>query len=321
VTDAELRDAAWSELTKTTITYTKWKNQGFTVGHWANAKTYLDQIGQTTPPPTGILYGEVEFEDGTIPFPWSPSQFFPTGTKPPTVIADPLGQRGKVLLLEADYTPQLPLDSSYPSSANQQTAISINPDHAHAGMDEHGNIVTSGMETWYSFWIMALAGNVWANGETNWCTEWHDTTGGAGPKSSGMFAFGGYPLTTAGTSAAKFMHRETVDSGGGVYVNRYFPGNYDDPNLAAPDAPAFTLGVWHRVVFRKIWAVDPAVGLVEWWVDGVKLASQHLQTQATNDYYSWAVYNYRVNVNGSSKIHYDGLKWGSTAAAVGFMPA
>ncbi|MBX4197551.1 polysaccharide lyase, partial [Candidatus Saccharibacteria bacterium] len=264
----------------------------------------------------GTAYGSIDFESG-ITSPWQGSQFFPTGTLQPQAVNDPLNQKGRSLLLEADYASSLP--TNYTSAANQQTAISINPQYAHAGMDGNGNVITTGMETWYSGWVMAPSGNVFANGETNWLTEWHDTTGGAGPKSSGMFAFGGYPLTSSGTSSTKFLFRATVDVGGGNYQNRYFPGNYSDPNLSAPTAPSFTLGAWHRFVFHWIWS-GGSNGQVEWWLDGTKYASYSGQTQAANDYYSWAVYNYRPNVTGSSKLYYDNLVWGPTAGSIGFTP-
>lgn len=53
MTDRELAAAAWAELTQTTITYDRWRKQGFTPGHWANAKTLNDQIGNIVPPPVG----------------------------------------------------------------------------------------------------------------------------------------------------------------------------------------------------------------------------------------------------------------------------
>lgn len=54
MTDKELWAAAWAELTQSTISYPKWKQQGFTRGHWAAAKALGDQIGAVTPPPSGV---------------------------------------------------------------------------------------------------------------------------------------------------------------------------------------------------------------------------------------------------------------------------
>jgi len=52
MTDAELRDAAWVELTKTTDSYPKWKLRGFPPATgWGRAKSFLDQIGLAPPPP------------------------------------------------------------------------------------------------------------------------------------------------------------------------------------------------------------------------------------------------------------------------------
>lgn len=47
MTDAELRDAAWKELTLTTDSYPKWKSKGYPANtHWGKAKALLDQIGK-----------------------------------------------------------------------------------------------------------------------------------------------------------------------------------------------------------------------------------------------------------------------------------
>jgi len=52
VTDRELADGAWAELTQTTVGYInkKWKVPPAGT-HWANAKALLDQIGVAPPPP------------------------------------------------------------------------------------------------------------------------------------------------------------------------------------------------------------------------------------------------------------------------------
>ncbi len=51
MTDRELADAAWAELTKTTASYPSWVKMGrSSSSHWAAAKTLLDQIGTTAPP-------------------------------------------------------------------------------------------------------------------------------------------------------------------------------------------------------------------------------------------------------------------------------
>lgn len=47
MTDSELRDAAWKELTLTTDSYPKWKSKGYpSATHWGKAKALLDQIGK-----------------------------------------------------------------------------------------------------------------------------------------------------------------------------------------------------------------------------------------------------------------------------------
>ncbi|MBA2706603.1 MAG: heparin lyase I family protein [Gemmatimonadaceae bacterium] len=56
MTPAELRDAAWVELTKTTDSYPKWKARGFPPATgWGKAKSFLDQIGAASPPSSGTL--------------------------------------------------------------------------------------------------------------------------------------------------------------------------------------------------------------------------------------------------------------------------
>lgn len=261
-------------------------------------------------------YGQENFEDNVISAPWNSTQFFPEGTLAPQVVTDPLAQQGKVLLLEADYTPSLATD--YSETSKQQTAIHINPQYARAGMNTDGVPIYTGMETWYRFKVMAPSGNIFSCGGGNWITEWHDTTGGAGPKSSGIFAFGSYPLLPQGTSTTKFIYRETVDIGGGNYQDRYFPGDTADLSIAAQQAPNFTLDHWFDIVLHKIWHTSPGMGLAEWWLDGVQKASKVLQTQASNDYYSWGFYNYRYNVTGNSQLYYDDIVWGPNPSSIGF---
>lgn len=52
MTDRQLADAAWAELTKTTDSYPAWVRKGSPpTSHWAHAKAFLDQIGGAPPPP------------------------------------------------------------------------------------------------------------------------------------------------------------------------------------------------------------------------------------------------------------------------------
>lgn len=52
MTDRELWQAAWKELTLTTDPYPTWKKKGFPASsHWAKAKSLGDQIGALVPPP------------------------------------------------------------------------------------------------------------------------------------------------------------------------------------------------------------------------------------------------------------------------------
>ncbi len=53
MTDRELWEAAWAELTKTTDSYPQWKAKKFPPTHWSKAKTIGDQIGQN-PIPTEL---------------------------------------------------------------------------------------------------------------------------------------------------------------------------------------------------------------------------------------------------------------------------
>ncbi len=67
MTDKELWQAAWKELTLTTDSYPAWKKKGFPASsHWAKAKSLGDQIGPDVPPvstnpvpppPSGCYFG------------------------------------------------------------------------------------------------------------------------------------------------------------------------------------------------------------------------------------------------------------------------
>jgi hypothetical protein len=52
MTDRQLADQAWAELTKTTDSYPTWVRKGKpAASHWAKAKAFLDQIDVAPPPP------------------------------------------------------------------------------------------------------------------------------------------------------------------------------------------------------------------------------------------------------------------------------
>lgn len=75
MTDAELAQAAWLELTKTTDSYPKWKSRGFPSGtHWSNAKGLIDQIGAPPPPPPppSVVLWRATFEVGDFSEWYSP---------------------------------------------------------------------------------------------------------------------------------------------------------------------------------------------------------------------------------------------------------
>lgn len=160
MTDRELADQAWQELTQTTITYDRWRKQGFTSGHWRNAKALLDQIG--TPPQAAYL--TQDWARGIVP-PW---------IKQGNCAAEP----GKLTITAGPNSPG-PFPNFY------QAACSIDAAYAHAA---------PGDTTSYRVPIMFPTGYKATVGEFNWVLAWHVAAPTAGPWSCAMGVYTGGPV-------------------------------------------------------------------------------------------------------------------------------
>ena len=80
---------------------------------------------------------------------------------------------------------------------------------------------------------------------------------------------------------------------------------------------------WYDVVLHVYWSPDPAVGHVQWWLDGAKVldsyrATEYTRTDGTLSYGSnMGFFNYRYWASWAAGITGDELVWGPTAASIG----
>lgn len=180
MTDRELAAAAWAELTRTTITYGKWKQQGFTPGHWANAKGLLDQIGATPPPPPPAAgWPANPYPVGSV---WNPghtitnpqvdpnsaamiSYFVSTVTTPKLVVGPWSVPVVQVHGGEPTFTVKQVQDGHAPATINNLGPVPIpagtKPD---PGGDGHLSILDYSRGIEWGFWRARFDGTDW------WCT-------------------------------------------------------------------------------------------------------------------------------------------------------
>ena len=261
------------------------------------------------PPPTGYYLSET-WESGTVPSPWVASTFFnyQGANASVAIVPDPLSQKGQVARLRCPYTPgTMAVNSSYPSSILQQAAINIQPSNSRADQ---------GDDTWYRADFMFPTGNVFCNGFSNFLVEWH--TQATGPLSTGLFAYGSYPLTTGGTQTPKLVMvvRSTNISSP---TETFFPPAGGVSTLAASQGITIQTNRWYKSVWHFKWSADPLVGLFEWYLDDVLQVSKTMATHFTlaSEILFYSCYNYRYHVTGDSNIYYDTLALGPTRASVG----
>jgi hypothetical protein len=101
---------------------------------------------------------------------------------------------------------------------------------------------------------------------------------------------------------------------GNACLTRYFPFGSN----------SLLIDHWYDMVLHMIWSGSSSAGLVQWYVDGVKAVDVQKATLYTRSDGSWSygngfgAYNYRLWANFDSKIDFDEIVWGPTAASIGF---
>lgn len=233
-------------------------------------------------------------------------------------VDDPLAQRGKVLRLRNVYDAGIP--TNYTNSALQLVSLYRTAANARSGY------LTVSEETWYRTRIMFPSGNVFCSGDSNFLVEWHvdNNTQSLGGNSPGLYVACDFPLLTTGGVNPRLILRWASGSPSAPSYT-YWPstgaGGYNEQA-----GPAVIFDQWQDHLVRVIWSTNPAIGRLDWWIDGVSKVARNMSTLYTNpnnqngaSYHTFGLYNYRYNVTGNSSAYFDsclaGLTEGSVAAA------
>ena len=272
-----------------------------------------------TPEPGGNAYWYETWDSGTVPAGWS-TEVNAFGLGNPGLITydfptDPLGQYGKVVRFQCRYDPAK--STNYNSPDKQLVSFYRGANNAHSG---YGQLHE---ETWYSGRLMWPSGAAWSDGETNFLYEWHtdNSTQSMGGNSPGMMWFGGYPLTSDGTTNGGLVLRWA----GGTPSSptyEYWPSSGNGAQSQVQPVP-FPTDTWFDVVFRVVWSRDPSKGRVEWYVNGQQ---KYAATRATlyansslpngQSYNTFGIYDYRYNVTRTSTVYWDRVAAGPSRASV-----
>lgn len=235
-----------------------------------------------TPPPTGTVLFDGSFNKcatiADVTRIWGHvSDPDPASPHPPKIIKDPTGIFGdNVLALTVD-----PTDGYTTGSGAQSSRVDV-----YKGSDTA--LAREGLEIWFRwqwFFPSANGGKTGGlppyrptNGDWNWLGQWHNASslvGNAGGNGQEWIS-GITTNSTTDPANPRFHFRAkggwTDGKGDGTKIvkNEYIgtPLVYD---------------AWHEVLGHTIWSKDPAKGLHEIWLNGVKLATWHMPTLIHTD--------------------------------------
>ncbi len=242
---------------------------------------------------------------------------YPNGkTTPGTVrvVNDPLGVQG--LVYEETVTPTAHASTS-PDSDSTYLWFS-------AGKSWFGHDT---QENWEHFRIMLPTGAYTpTSGSWNWLVEHHNNGGYQQFVSSGAIT-SEYPELCWGVDTTKTVADGTVKP---QLFMRVWGGNDNtpsspnqSPSLYVYAKQALQTNHWYDFRVHVIWSPDSGTGLVEWWLDGNLLFSQHHATlwrrpDGTTDVTNFEANNYRAHATWNSTVYYSQVKVGSTSSSVDF---
>lgn len=230
---------------------------------------------------------------------------------------DPIGEKGAVLRFRCQYDSTLTTDYT----GDELQLVSL----FRGAQDAHSGYLTVNEETWYRQFIMIPSPNVFCNGNSNWLIEWHvdPNTQSLGGNSPGLMMYGGFPLTSGGTSSPPGFVLRWSSGTPATPTYTYWP-SADGSGAEAQVAPlAYTANQWIDMKWRVIWSTSATVGRVEWWVNGVQRLARTMATQYTNannfnsqSFHTFGLYDYRYNVTGDSTVYFDRCVAGPSEASV-----
>lgn len=228
-----------------------------------------------------------------------------------SVVNDPLKTQGKVYKLLVG--PR----SNFQSIASESDRVDLwNNASAYLGQE--------GQEDWEHVRLMFPSfgeGYHPTDGDWNWLLQHHNDSKFTPFVKTHAFSWE-YPELVWGVNT----HAKLSD---GTYAPELFmrvwggddtkPGN---PTIVYPDA-ALRYDHWYDMLVHVVWSHESSKGLVEWWLDGNLLFSQHTadvwqRPDGTTDHLNFEFSNYRKHSQMESAVFFSQVKIGPTKASVEF---
>jgi hypothetical protein len=206
---------------------------------------------------------------------------------------------------------------SAPTGPNPLSTLSsrwVMPGVAHAGWAKGRPVARQ--DTWYRVRMMFPSDRyVPTRGEWNWVVEWHNDDRTASYPGASSIAVGVYTDYTGGEGSPGQNPRLAF---------RLMGGDVRSPQAYTVEMPSGSLEYdhWYDLTFHIVWSPDPDVGLAEWWADGTPMTSKHFPTLYTrpdgsHSYNGFGIYNYRLQADWASEVHFGDVKVGPDVASVG----
>jgi Polysaccharide lyase len=228
-----------------------------------------------------------------------------------SVAADPLGTQGQVYKLTT--TP-----------ASNFAASSAKSDRVDLWNEPRANFGQEGQETWEHFQVLFLSASDSykpAPGNWNWLVQHHNDpryktfiNSGAIQRELPELAWGvdtKHNLSNGRLVTDLFM---VIRGGDDLHQPQETRVHADEPLL---------YDHWNDMLVHVAWSHDPQKGLVEWWLNGSSIYSQHianlwLRPDGATDHVNFEYSNYRVHADWPSTIYFSRVKLGATRESVGF---
>jgi polysaccharide lyase-like protein len=124
---------------------------------------------------------------------------------------------------------------------------------------------------------------------------------------------------------SSFVGTQALDDGSHILLLRIWGGTEPDGVQVRVEGPRITFDHWYDILVRQRWSSDPAVGYVEWWVDGTRrwagnAATLWRDTDGSNGGGDGGVLfevgHYRYSADWTDTVYVDGVKVGPTRDSV-----
>ena len=228
-----------------------------------------------------------------------------------SIVTDPLSREGKVYKLMV--TPS----SNFASSVAPADRVDLwNNARSYTG--------TEGQETWEHFRVMfpsAQDSYKAAPGNWNWIVQHHNDSKYKAFVDSGAIQPERPELAIGIDTGAKLRNGKQAPE---LFMDiRGGDDKHQGPDTKVYAGAPLLYDHWYDMLIHLIWSHDQKKGLVEWWLDGNSLYSQHVanlwqRPDGTIDHVNFEFSNYRVHANWNSTVYFSKVKIGPRRDDVSF---